>query len=309
MGIIKSIKKMFSKNIDCSDILDNTPFHFYSHKSRVVNIGSNIVVRDGFEAVFVCRDKVTETLQAGKHAIISSNLPKTFKRMHLLTAKNGSFASKFKADIYFVSKNQVRDLKFCGDSPYKTKSKRFGRIKGYPEGYFDLLVTDSQKLLKCLLKERSYVTDEEFLNIMSCEIGNVINEKLMLCGKGFVDIITDSEGVNQMFNSQPITLDYLGCEISNVRLISMKIPEQLEAKVSSEIESRRETNSEINGLYGTELNEMFGNISNVEVEDKHFVEHNEEVEESGFKNCLSCGKTIEKGAKFCPNCGAKQNLF
>lgn len=309
MGIIKSIQKMFSKNIDCGDILDNTPFHFYSQKNRVVYIGSNIVVRDGFEAVFVCRDKVTEILQAGKHAIISSNLPKTFKRMHLLTAKNGSFATKFKADIYFVSKNQVRDLKFCGNLPYKTKSKRFGRVKGYPEGYFDLLILDSQKLLKCLLKERAYVTDEDFLSMMSREVGTVINEKLMTCGKGFVDIVSESEIISQMFNSEPLSLDYLGCVISNIRLVSMKIPEQLEAKVSSEIENRREVNSEINGIYGTDLNEIFGNISNVEVEDNHFMEQSERTEESGFKNCLSCGKSIEKNAKFCPNCGAKQNLF
>lgn len=308
MGIIKSIRKMFSKNIDCSELLDNTPFHFYSQKSRVVTIGSNIVVKDGFEAVFVCRDKVTDILPAGKYSIIAGNLPKTFKRLHLLRAKGGNFATKFRADIYFVAKTQINDLRFCGSVPYRSKSRRFGRIKGYPEGYFSINIFDSAKLVSCLLKERPYINDVDFLNAIGTEVGNLVNESLMSIGKGFVDIVTNPNEVSELLSGIP--LRYLGCELLKINLVSIKIPEKLEQKVAGEIENRREVNVEINEIYGTSLDEKMPNISNGVVEEKLNVDMAQPTEKgSAYKNCLACGSLIDKNANFCPDCGRKQNLF
>ena len=310
MGIVKTIQKMFSKNIDCSKVLCDTPFHFYSQKNRVVYVGANIIVKEGFEAVFVCNDRVTDVLPEGKHSIIATNLPTTFKRLHLLSAsKNGTFATKFRADIYFVSKNKIRNVHFKGGDPLIARSKHFGRIKAYAEGTCDVTIVDAKKLLTFLLLERQCVLDKDFLGLLGCEIGNKVVFKLSECGKGFLDILTLNEEVYNILNDN-FVVPYLGCDIENVRLISMQVPEKLEEKLNKEIEKRRSVNSEINEIYGTTLNDAFSGIANKPVEGEPKVEEGAvKPEVERFKKCMSCGSVIDKNVKFCPNCGMRQNLF
>ena len=86
MGILKKIKKMFSKSIDCSDELEGKILHLYSEKNRNVTVGANIIFPDGFSAVFVCKDKVCDAVGRGKHEINAGTLPKTFSRLKLSKA-------------------------------------------------------------------------------------------------------------------------------------------------------------------------------------------------------------------------------
>ena len=81
MGLLKKIKNMFSKNIDCSEILNDKIFHLYSTKKREVKVGANIIVPTGFCAVFVCKDKVCDTILSGKSEINGANMPKTFSAL------------------------------------------------------------------------------------------------------------------------------------------------------------------------------------------------------------------------------------
>lgn len=310
MGILKSIKNMFSKNIDCSEVLENTPFHFFSQKNRVVYVGSNIIVKDGFEAVFVCHDRVTDVLPAGKHSIIATNLPKTFKLLKLLTAKNGTFASKFKADIYFVSKGRLESVKYVSREPYKSKSKRFGRIKAYAEGVFDMQVEDSKKLISYLLLERPYVLDGDFFNIISSVIGEKVTQKLVESGKGFVELLIDSKEMQNYINNG-FEIPYLGCTISNVKLLSMHVPEKIEKQVAEEISKRRKVVGDINEIYGSNMDNIMPLITNKAVEENMKVEQVSTIsaENDSFKTCISCGAKIDKNDNFCPKCGMRQNLF
>ena len=310
MGIINSIKKMFTKNIDCSEVLENTPFHFYSQKNRVVYVGANIIVKDGYEAVFVCNNKVTDVLMEGKHSIIASNLPKTFRRLRLLTAKDGKFASSFKVDIYFISVGTIKGLKFCSTMPYVQRSKRFGRVKAFAEGSFDLKIVDTKKFFKYLLLERPYILDTQFEPIMSEEVGNVVVEKLLDSDKKFMEILTVREDVYNLLNFNQIAPPFMGCEFLNVTLKSMRVPAKLEEKISVELEKRRAETTQINLHYGTNLDDTLIEITNKPVTENVNIENPLPQEKTPkLKKCISCGENISAEAKFCPNCGMRQNLF
>lgn len=310
MGIIKSIKKMFSKNIDCSEVLENTPFHFYSQKSRVVCVGANIIVKDGYQAVFVCGNKVTDVLMEGKHSIIASNLPKTFKRLRLLTAKNGKFATSFKVDIYFISAGTIKNMKFCSTVPYVQKSKRLGRVKAFAEGTFDIKITDVRKFFKYLLLERPFITDSQFEPILSEEVGNLVVEKLVESDKKFMEILTVREDVYNLLNFNQLAPAYFGCELLNVTLKSMHVPAKLEEKICDELEKRRAEVSQINLHYGANLDDAMLEITNKPVSADVSVENPTPLEKpQKLRKCIACGKDIDIEAKFCPNCGMRQNLF
>ncbi len=311
MGILKSIKNMFSKNIDCSEVLENTPFHFFSQKNRDVYVGANIIVKDGFEAVFVCHDHITDVLPAGKHTIIATNLPKTFKILKLLTAKNGTFASKFKADIYFISKGKIDNMKYVSPEAYKSRSKRFGRIKAFAEGTFDLQVEDSKKLMAFLLLERPYVLDNDFLLLIGNEVGEKVTKMLIESGKGFVELLIDNHEVYNCLNDKGFEIPYLGCSITNVKLLSMHVPEKLEKLVAEEIGKRRKVVGDINEMYGSNMDNVMPLITNKTVNDNMKVEQTSTInnENDGLKTCISCGAKINKDDNFCPKCGMRQNLF
>ena len=143
---------MFSKNIDVAEAVRDKIFYLYTTKSRVITIGANIIVPNGFSAVFVCKDKVSDILPQGKFAISGVTLPKTFKRMGLTYAnKKGKFPKTFNADLYFVKNIPIETMEFESCIALRKTSKRFGRVKAQSEGVFDLTIEDSGKLLKYLL--------------------------------------------------------------------------------------------------------------------------------------------------------------
>lgn len=301
MGILSSIKKMFSKNIDCSEKLGDTPFYNYSLTNRVVYVGSNIIVKEGYEAVFVCRNKVTDCLPAGKHSIIASNLPNTFKRMHLLKANGkGNFKNKFKVDIYFVQKHYDIIVEFLAKQPYEAKTKTFGRVKAFPEGKCIVNVTDSKKLISFLLLERPYATTKDFFSTISEQVGNAVSEKLMKSNKPFIKILTEKSDISEYFKIVMLNLDYMGVEVNAVDIISMQVSPMLEKKVSEKLKEYRDANVDISTDSFEEVPTICGlNVS---------FDGNITSEQKNTKTCYACGGVVDGAAKFCPNCGAKQNL-
>ena len=44
-------------------------FYFYTAKSRNITVGANIIVPEGYKAIFVCKDKVCDEVNNGKFDI------------------------------------------------------------------------------------------------------------------------------------------------------------------------------------------------------------------------------------------------
>ena len=231
MGFFKKIKNMFSKNIDCVEELEGKFFYLNSTKGKEVKVGANIIVPEGFFAVFVCKDKVCDVVLNGKFAINGANLPKTFSIMKLgKSNKNGKYKKKFNADIYFISRDYQRDLEFCSFDKYVNKSERLGKVKAYSMGLFDVQIDDAEKLLKYFISERPYVAEELFLDLLSGLVGNYVNRKLELLYNDFLDIVINPKQVNEKLNSvieMERYFDDYGFKLCNVRFESLNVSTKL----------------------------------------------------------------------------------
>ena len=299
MGFFKKIKQMFSKNIDCSDILVDKTFYLYATKKREIRVGANIIVPADFYAVFVCKDKVCDTILSGKFEINGANLPKTFSTLKLGKAnKKGKYKKKFLADIYFLSKKCVKDNYFSSYGYYVNNSAKVGKIKARSEGQFDFEIVDAGKLLKYMLSERAYIEEEMFFDVLGGLVGNYINVKLEALYDEFIEILLNPKLVNERLN---VTIemeehfeDY-GFKLSNVRFESFNVSSAVKSKVNDVLKREKPLNDQINRQINIEI-PVLKEVSNIE---------GEITAKKEPQKCSGCGHLLRKESLFCEKCGKK----
>lgn len=300
LGLIKRIKKMFSKNIDCSEEIENKLMHLYITKNREITVGANIIVPDDFVAVFVCKNKVCDVLLSGKYAISGANLPKTFSRMKLGKAnKKGKYKKRFAADVYFISRKKHTELEFESYDKYAKKDPKFGMVKAHCQGVFDIEITGADKLLKYLLSERALVRQENFLDILSGLVGNYVNRKLETCFEDFYSILTSPRQVNEKLNifadMEGYFEDY-GFKISNIVFQSLNVSSKLKNRVEDELKKDREISHKINEQLNFDLPLFDSAKTSIQ-----------ESVDNSINRCASCGHVLNPSARFCEKCGSKVN--
>lgn len=316
MGLLAKLKSMFEKNIDCGKALDDVFFHIMPWIK--VTIGSNLIVKDGFVALFVCKNKVTDILPAGKHKLDNSTIPNTFKRLKLYKInKYGNTPKKFNCDIYFVSTGIVRDFEFVSNNPYIKKSKRFGRVIAYSEGVCDFCIDKPQKLVEYILLERAYIKDKVAIRDISNIIGNAVNEIMEKSGEGFGTLIANVKNTNAIIEANiDKSLEFCGLKCNNFDLRLMRVNSRLQQKLDEYLKIQREYNTQ----FEQETSRLFADtLSSVAVEQSLEMRENDKLERSrtsGFqteevvqnkKQCAYCGKLINKQANFCEFCGFNQD--
>jgi len=311
MGLIKKIKQMFSKNIDCSDKLDGKAFYFYTSKSRTITIGANIIVPDGYRALFVYKNKVTDEVGAGKFAISAINLPRTFKKLKIekRLKKNKKFKN-FQSDVYYISMEQLTNLKFSSYTPYKGVCDRLGKVKAHSEGYFNIKIVEPDKLLNYLLLERSYITEELFLDLVGGMVGDYVNKVLNTCEKSFYDLISNPKFCEQYIEEQLLTYNYfddLGIRVDNIKIDFLKVSKKLKAKVEEEMQNQRKFAIELNDFHIEKEPVKQPTIDRNYEEDEQI---NQKSSQQNFKRkCPYCNGQINLTARFCEHCGSDLSNF
>lgn len=311
MGLIKKIKQMFSKNIDCADKLEGKLFYFYTFKSRVVAVGANIIVPEGYKAVFVCKDKVTDVVPSGKHAISAINLPRTFKRLKIeKSIKKGKKIKNFLADVYYFSIEEAVNAKFSSYNPYRGVCDRLGKVKAHSEGSFNITIVDPELLLSYLLLERAYITEELFLDLLAGIVGDYVNKVLQTSEKTFYDLISNPKYCEKYINEQLCHYNYfddLGISINNIKIDFLKVSKKLKEKVQEEMQNQKKFTIELND-YSLMKEEAELPIFN-DNENSGSLNKNINIQDNSKIECQYCGKQINSTARFCEHCGSDLSKF
>lgn len=317
MGILAKLKNIFAKNIDCSKDLDDVFFHLMPWVK--VTVDSNLIVRDGFVALFVCKNKVTDILPSGKYKLSNNTIPYTFKRLKLYKIdKNGNMPNKFNCDIYFVSTGLIQNFEFVSNNPYIKKSNRFGKVVAYSEGICDFRISDPKKLIEYILLERAYIKDKVAINDISNIIGNGVNEIMEKCGESFGSLVANVKTTNIILNSNiDKVLEFCGLKCSNFDLKLMRVNSRLQKKLDEYLQMQKEYNTEFADTANDVLNQT---LNSVVVEREQSVDDNGssvrfdtgttpiDMTVLGKKQCNYCGKYINEKARYCEFCGFNQNL-
>ena len=122
---------------------DNTSL-VWRHPLEDFNLGSQLVVRESQEAIFLRDGQALDTFGAGRHTLETNNLP-LFQRFYALPT---NAETPFHCEVYFIDLTTHMGNKWGTDS----KVRFFDTATGMPVeigacGQFDLRVSDSRKLL------------------------------------------------------------------------------------------------------------------------------------------------------------------
>ncbi len=179
MGFLDLFKQ--DETLALPDNFNNSIIYPVSNNYYTVNIGQNISINEGWNAVIVVKGKPQDILPAGNHQLSIFNLPNTTRMLKLNQGKvkknaqtvNVELPQTFKCDLYFINLNQISNFPWhSGRVPIK--SKLYGRYKVGLKGILQLKIFDSIKFLKLLLLERGHIKKGQGEKVLS----GLINEEV-----------------------------------------------------------------------------------------------------------------------------------
>ena len=321
---------MFNKNIENSEEYDDELVHLYSKQPATFNIGYNIVVRPGFNAVFVVKDRVTDVLPSGKYRIAYDGLPLTFHKLKLDKLTDKAMPKKIKADLYFVNINLFKDFAFNGDVPYYNKTKEFGRVVAYAQGSCTMQVQDAGDFVSFLLVDRAYVTNKIATKFSSCYIGNICNKLLEKSKLNIKQIFENPQSATEYLNTNINGyLNDFGVTVSDTKLLSFDVNTRAQKKMGTITPAAQVEQPNLNeDVKTSEMvddmqprfivenseqsvpempNEIENDLSLPSVDNNSINNTNLESETPEIEHltCSNCGAELQPHAHFCSNCGFK----
>ncbi|MBE5736652.1 MAG: hypothetical protein E7356_04820 [Clostridiales bacterium] len=314
MGLITKLKDIFNKNIECgSEIDDRIVFHL--KKKKYLHLNKNIFVREKNVCVIVYKGKACDLILEGKHKIYHDTIPETYSRARIEhSEKSGIKIKKIRADIYYVNTNDMRSFEYRSDVPFKSKTSRFGKVKGCLAGKCTVKVFDSIALIKTLLSKYGKIRNKDVAAEIGLIIGNKINHIVQKQKIPIDMILTNQEYCEQVVNTEiQDSLDKEGLFVSNIKLKAVDFNKRNKKKVNEYISSHPTAVKPIS------VNSVLGatpqpdakvriNMPTIGRNVRGAVQgsvatHNVD----NFKVCRVCRKKNSAAATICNNCGSMLN--
>lgn len=193
--------------------------------------GARLVVGEGQAAVFARGGEAADAFGPGSHALDAAGLP-------LLAALVGwgrGQASKFKAEVYFVSTRPWASRKWGTPNPFVVRDARFGPVRARASGTFAVQVTDPRAFLRHLLAgDPSFETYEA-----SAQTRDVVARFAAAVGRarlGVADLAGDLDAVARAVGEELVPdLSAIGLTLSAFRVEDVSLPDEVEQALGEQV--------------------------------------------------------------------------
>lgn len=304
MSILKNLKQMFNKNIECGSEIDDRIV--FRHKKKHIYLNKNIIVNDKTACVLVYKHKVCDVILPGKYRINQESIPETYSRAKIeKRADKGQKVSKIKVDIYYVNLCEFKLFSFDSDKPFKSKSSELGRVIGYLEGLCSVKIIDAGALIKALIFETGKAKNKNINNDIGLWVGNKINKSIEKNKIPASMILTNQTYVESVVNKDmQDALDKLGIVVSNVQLKAINFPKKNQAKINKYMSEHKRTVNTPKANLSLGVKSLPNNNMNIDNR-SNFVARtvNASQKMGAYKVCSKCGAKVVLDARFCGRCG------
>lgn len=320
-----SLKKQLLKVIEYQNQRHDTIVYQFPMTDRTeIMSGSQLVVREGQVAIFQKDGRVADVFAPGRHKLLTSNLPILTK----LGAWAYGFHSPFKAEVIYVDTTQFTNQKWGTTNPITMRDSEFGgmvQIRGF--GKYSFKVTDAKLFLQTLSGTRKEFTtsmiDEHLRSLIISTITDVIADSKI----GVLDIASNMTELNEITRvSLQKHFENMGMQLVAFIIENVNFPDNVQKQIDKHIElSMLRKNMDVYGakaqadaLVGAASNPgMAGTMFGMGVVGNLGQQMNNgnigmgvglgmAGQPKGGSFCTQCGKPINANAKFCDECGAKQ---
>jgi len=282
--------------------------------------GSQLIVREGQNAVFFRDGKALDVFGPGRYTISTNNLP-------LLSGIIGlAFGGRtpFTAEVYFVSMREFTDLKWGTAQPVVFRDKELGMVRLRAFGTYSMRVADPQLVVQQLVGARGAYTTGLIEDFLRSVIVNEFNDLLGSLQTSMLDLPGQSnELAAAMRNALADDFRRLGLDLTSFQILAITPPDDVQRSIDERTEMA------ILGDPGRymqfEAAKALGNQGNTPALDtaqtglqlgaglgigqalantmRETMAQPARLEQSGTEECPHCHARIPAGSRFCPNCG------
>ena len=328
MGIFDAIgnfvKGQVIDVIEWTDNTSNTMVHKYDMNGKEIMMGAQLTVRESQVAIFVNEGELADVYGPGRYELTTSNMPIMTK----LQAWKYGFNSPFKADVYFVNTKQFLDRKWGTANPVMMRDAEFGMIRIRAFGVFAFKVSDPVVFLREVFGTKKITTAEDIEGQIKRMLVSGLSDAIAESKIPALDLAANYDELSnfalQAMNPKVATL---GVALTSFVIENISLPEEVEKSMDKRTsmgvlgdmnrytqyqaaEAMREAANNPNGSAGAgmgmgagiAMGQMFAGAFNQQPQQP--VQQAAPAQKGGF--CAECGNQLAPGAKFCSNCGAKQ---
>ncbi len=330
MGILNMLRGQLIDVIEWSDNSTKTMVHKYDMNGKEIMMGAQLTVRESQAAVFVNEGQLADVFGPGRYELQTSNMP-------ILTALKSwkyGFNSPFKSDVYFVNTKQFLDMKWGTSNPVMMRDAEFGMIRLRAFGIYSFKVSDPSAFLKEVFGTNAMMTVEGVEGQIKRQIVSSLSDAIAESKIPALDLAANYEELGTYaLNAVNPKLAALGLTLCSFVVENISLPEEVEkamdkrtsmgvlgnldhyAKYQAAEAMREAANNQGGGGMagmgvgmgaGAAMGQMFAQ-SFAQQPAAPAAPTASAAPAAAMTACVSCGAQITKGAKFCPECGAKQN--
>ena len=179
-----------------------------STKLLTIEIGSKLVVQDGWSAVIVAKDKPLDVFGAGEHKLTIPNMPKTTAKLALDKSRvvrhhrrpEIVFPKVFRCDIYFVNMGQFRDQQWQ-TRRLLLKDNKYGRFFVDLGGEYDFKCIDAAEAMRLFLLERGFIKVGYAQKRLQGHVNNFSEEMLRWMRPASPEILRDKARTSSLIRA------------------------------------------------------------------------------------------------------------
>lgn len=249
------------------DVLKHVPpsddYFAWKFPSDSLKIGSQLIVNEGQQALFVKGGEALDTFLPGTHTLSTGNLPLIEK---IINAPFGG-QTPFAAEVWFVNTTVKRDLKWGTPSPIPLMDPAIGfPVNARAFGSWGVRIHDTRSFVTQLVGAQIESTSERIYSYFVSQIVQSFSQYMSkYVSTSQVSILNISTMLSNISVDASIeiaeTLNKFGIELVNFNIESINIPE----KDMEQIQNVYAKSFEARELSKVQLSSSFGAIKSFEV--------------------------------------------
>ena len=332
MGLFDTIgnlvKSQFIDVIEWTDNSSDVMVHKYSMDGKEIMMGAQLTVRESQVAIFVNEGQLADVYAPGRYELSTSNMPIMTK---LQSWKYG-FNSPFKADVYFINTKQFLDRKWGTSNPVMMRDTEFGMIRIRAFGVYAFKVNDPATFLREVFGTKTLTTAEDVEGQIKRTLVSGLSDAIAESNIPALDLAANYDELsNYALNAINPKILPLGLTLTSFVIENISLPEEVEKSMDKRTsmgvlgdlnkytqyqaaEAMREAANNPSGTAGAgmgmgagvAMGQMFASAMTMNQQPQQAAPAAAPAAAGGF--CAECGTQLNAGAKFCSNCGAKQNV-
>lgn len=327
MGIFDAIRSQFIEVIEWLDDSGNTMLYRFPVQGQEIKNGAQLTVRESQAAVFVFQGQIADVFGPGLHTVDGGNTPILSK----LGAWKYGFNSPFKAEVYFVNTKQFTDLKWGTPNPVMMRDTDFGMVRLRAFGIYSMRIQDPREFIKEVAGTNGRFVTEDIEGQLKRTLVSGFSDGLGEAKIPALDLASNYDELSRLSRTK-LNEEFksFGLEMTKFVVENISLPQEVEQAMDKRTsmgvigdvgryaqfqaaDAMRDAAQNTSGGAGTGAglgagfaigNAMAGAMTDA-IKGRG-ADSSAAAPATGASKCVKCGAQLQAGAKFCSDCGSKQ---